>query len=159
MAAPRSNSWPRTSVSVWSAVHMRGTSRGGNTKPTCNDCSTMRRLTGNDRRQSPPREGRALLQGLLLCGRCGDRISVRYSVRADGQQVPLYLCDRTRVGARTCQSIPGASPDEAISALLVELVKPLTLEVAIQSHLAEASRPKGRGAVNGGGGRLTELAH
>ena len=103
---------------------------------------------GDDRRQSPPREGPALLQGLLLCGRCGDRMNVRYSVRANGQQVPLYLCDRdrTRVGARTCQSIPGASLDEAIGALLVEMVTPLTLEVAltvqdeIQSHLAEASR-------------------
>jgi DNA invertase Pin-like site-specific DNA recombinase len=103
---------------------------------------------GEDRRQSPPREGPALLQGLLLCGRCGDRMNVRYSVRADGQQVPTYLCDRdrTRVGARTCQSIPGGSLDEAIGALLVEMVTPLTLEVAltvqdeIQSHLAEASR-------------------
>ena len=103
---------------------------------------------GDDRRRSPPREGPALLQGLLLCGRCGDRMNVRYSVRADGQQVPTYLCDRdrTRVGARTCQSIPGASLDEAIGTLLVEMVTPLTLEVAltvqdeIQSHLAEASR-------------------
>jgi hypothetical protein len=75
-------------------------------------------------------------------------MSVRYSVRADGQQVPLNLCDRdrTRLGARTCQSIPGAGLDEAIGALLVEMVTPLALEVAlsvqdeIQSHLAEASR-------------------
>jgi len=103
---------------------------------------------GDDRRQSPPREGPALLQGLLLCGRCGDRMNVRYAMRRGGQQVPLYLCDRdrTRVGARTCQSIPGASLDEAIGALLVEMVTPLTLEVAltvqdeIQSRLAEASR-------------------
>jgi DNA invertase Pin-like site-specific DNA recombinase len=103
---------------------------------------------GDDRRQSPPREGPALLQGLLVCGRCGDRMNVRYSMRRGGQQVPLYLCDRdrTRVGARTCQSIPGASLDETIGELLVEMVTPLTLEVAltvqdeIQSRLAEASR-------------------
>ena len=103
---------------------------------------------GDDRRQSPPREGAALLQGLLLCGRCGDRMNVRYSVRGDGQQVPTYLCDRdrTQAGARTCQSIPGGSLDEAIGTLLVEMVTPLTLEVAltvqdeIQSHLVEASR-------------------
>jgi DNA invertase Pin-like site-specific DNA recombinase len=103
---------------------------------------------GDDRRQSPPREGPALLQGLLLCGRCGDRMNVRYSMHHDGQQVPTYLCDRdhTQVGARTCQSLPGASLDEAIGTLLVEMVTPLTLEVAltvqdeIQSHLAEASR-------------------
>jgi DNA invertase Pin-like site-specific DNA recombinase len=103
---------------------------------------------GDDRRQSPPREGPALLQGLLLCGRCGDRMNVRYSMRRGGQQVPLYLCDRdrTRAGARTCQSIPGSRLDEAIGELLVEMVTPLTLEVAltvqdeIQSRLAEASR-------------------
>ena len=103
---------------------------------------------GDDRRQSPPREGPALLQGLLLCGRCGDRMNVRYSMHHGGQQVPTYLCDRdhTRVGARTCQSLPGASLDEAIGTLLVEMVTPLALEVAltvqdeIQSHLAEASR-------------------
>src|SRR5215471_16621506 len=103
---------------------------------------------GDDRRQSPPREGPALLQGLLLCGRCGDRMNVRYSMHHDGQQVPTYLCDRdhTKAGARTCQSLPGASLDEAIGTLLVEMVTPLALEVAltvqdeIQSHLAEASR-------------------
>ncbi len=103
---------------------------------------------GDDRRQSPPREGPALLQGLLLCGRCGDRMNVRYSMHHSGHQVPTYLCDRdhTRVGARTCQSIPGANLDEAIGTLLVEMVTPLALEVAltvqdeIQSHLAEASR-------------------
>jgi DNA invertase Pin-like site-specific DNA recombinase len=103
---------------------------------------------GDDRRQSPPREGPALLQGLLLCGRCGDRMNVRYSMHHGGQQVPTYLCDRdhTQAGARTCQSLSGASLDEAIGTLLVEMVTPLTLEVAltvqdeIQSHLAEASR-------------------
>ncbi|MEK6630698.1 MAG: recombinase family protein [Acidobacteriota bacterium] len=103
---------------------------------------------GDDRRHGPPREGPALLQGLLLCGRCGDRMNVRYSMRHGGQQVPTYLCDRdrTRFGERTCQSIPGASLDEAIGTVLVELVTPLALEVAltvqheIQSHLAEASR-------------------
>lgn len=67
---------------------------------------------GDDRRQSPPREGPALLQGLLLCGRCGDRMNVRYSMHQGGQQVPTYLCDRdhTRVGARTCQSLSWGEP-------------------------------------------------
>jgi hypothetical protein len=33
---------------------------------------------GQDRRNSPPREGPALLQGLVLCGVCGQRMTVRY---------------------------------------------------------------------------------
>src|SRR5205809_1805023 len=36
---------------------------------------------GADRRKSPPREGPALLQGLLLCGCCGKRMTVRYHSR------------------------------------------------------------------------------
>jgi hypothetical protein len=32
---------------------------------------------GRDRRKSPAREGPALLQGLILCGRCGERMTVR----------------------------------------------------------------------------------
>jgi Recombinase len=42
---------------------------------------------GLDRRESPPREGPALLQGLVLCGLCGTRMTVRYPVR-QGRQVP-----------------------------------------------------------------------
>jgi hypothetical protein len=35
---------------------------------------------GSDRRRSPAREGVALLQGMVICGRCGDRMTVRYDV-------------------------------------------------------------------------------
>ena len=37
-----------------------------------NDAPRQRRAHGADRRQSPPREGPALLQGLVICGRCGN---------------------------------------------------------------------------------------
>jgi len=45
---------------------------------------------GHDRRKSPPREGPALLQGLVLCGLCGNRMTVRYHDRA-GSRVPDYV--------------------------------------------------------------------
>jgi hypothetical protein len=32
---------------------------------------------GAQRRHGPPREGLALLQGLAVCGRCGERMTVR----------------------------------------------------------------------------------
>jgi hypothetical protein len=48
---------------------------------------------GQDRRKSPAREGPALLQGLILCGRCGQRMTVRYHVR-HGRLWPEYLCQR-----------------------------------------------------------------
>lgn len=43
---------------------------------------------GHDRRQSPPREGPALLQGIVLCGICGDRMTLRYQ-SCQGKQTPI----------------------------------------------------------------------
>ncbi len=48
---------------------------------------------GHDRRESPPREGAALLQGLVLCGICGHRMSVRYHNRGT-RPVPDYVCQK-----------------------------------------------------------------
>src|SRR5262249_61406302 len=69
---------------------------------------------GTDRRRSPAREGAALLQGLVLCGRCGDRMTVRYAVRR-GHPAPDYLCQRRGIetAAPACQIIPGPALDEA----------------------------------------------
>lgn len=88
---------------------------------------------GHDRRQSPPREGPALLQGLAVCGVCGDRMTVRYHSR-ESQQVPVYVCQRERIehAGRICQHIAGAAIDEAIGALLLETLTPTALEVALQ---------------------------
>jgi hypothetical protein len=100
---------------------------------------------GSDRRKSPAREGPALLQGLILCGRCGDRMTVRYHVR-QGRLCPEYLCQREGIehAQPVCQQVPGSGIDEAIGALLMEAVSPVALEVALsvqqelQSRLKEA---------------------
>jgi DNA invertase Pin-like site-specific DNA recombinase len=100
---------------------------------------------GSDRRKSPAREGPALLQGLILCGRCGDRMTVRYHVR-HGRLCPEYLCQREGIehAQPVCQQVPGSGIDEAIGALLMEAVSPVALEVALsvqqelQSRLEEA---------------------
>ncbi len=88
---------------------------------------------GLDRRQSPPREGPALLQGLIICGICGNRMTVRYHTRG-GRLVPDYMCQRKTIeqaARRACQVIPGANLDQAIGELLVEAVTPMALEVAL----------------------------
>lgn len=46
---------------------------------------------GTDRRASPPREGPALIQGLVVCGVCGSRMTVRYHIRR-GVPHPDYVC-------------------------------------------------------------------
>lgn len=88
---------------------------------------------GHERRQSPPREGPALLQGLLVCGVCGDRMTLRYQSR-HGKLSPIYVCQRARIeySDPICQNIPGAGIDEAISELLLETVTPTAVEVAIR---------------------------
>lgn len=93
---------------------------------------------GSERRKSPPREGPALLQGLVVCGICGRRMSVRYDVY-HGRPVPIYICQREGIehGRPICQHILGRDLDVAIGNILVEAVTPLALEVtlAIQEEL------------------------
>jgi DNA invertase Pin-like site-specific DNA recombinase len=83
-------------------------------------------------RRSPPREGSALLQGLVLCGRCGDRMTVRYLSRK-GNLVPVYMCQRDGIerAERVCQYILGAKIDESIGSLLLDTLTPMALEVAL----------------------------
>jgi DNA invertase Pin-like site-specific DNA recombinase len=88
---------------------------------------------GTDRRRSPAREGVALLQGLVLCGRCGLRMTVRYSVRR-GHPAPDYLCQRRGIetAGPSCQIIPGTGLDEAVSQLVLDAVTPTALDVALE---------------------------
>ncbi|MGC8633367.1 MAG: recombinase family protein [Candidatus Limnocylindrales bacterium] len=105
---------------------------------------------GAERRAGPPREGPALLQGLVVCGRCGERMGVRYA-RFRGALVPEYLCQHDGIehARPICQHIVGRDLDRAIGELLVETVSPLALEAAlgIEAELAargaEADRLRG----------------
>jgi len=85
-------------------------------------------------RKTPPREGPCLLQGLAVCGKCGQRMTIRYKYQRKGRIEPAYLCQRNRIERweSSCQYIPGAGIDDAIGNLLLESVTPLTLEVALQ---------------------------
>jgi len=100
----------------------------------------LRRLSENAQshgmanRRCPPREGPALLQGLVICGRCGGRMTVSYHCRKD-RLAPYYWCagrkESDQVMHGVCQHIGGGNIDQAIGDLLVEVVNPLALEVAL----------------------------
>jgi len=102
---------------------------------------------GTDRRKSPPREGPTLLQGLLICGCCRKRMTVRYHSRR-GLVHPDYLCQREGIehAEPICQHVPGVSIDKAVGNVLVDALTPITLEVALsvqqelQARLEEADR-------------------
>ncbi len=87
---------------------------------------------GADRRKSPPREGPALLQGMIICGRCGGRMTVGYLKRGS-DLVPEYRCqsDGIEFARKKCQVVPGHGLDRAIGDLLIEIVSPLALEVSL----------------------------
>jgi len=87
---------------------------------------------GAERAAGPAREGPALLQGLVVCGRCGRRMTVRYHHRR-GVEVPDYQCigESIQGGGPRCQTVPGKGIDVAIGELLLETVTPLALEVAL----------------------------
>ena len=93
---------------------------------------------GSDKQNGPPREGPALLQGLVLCGRCGRRMTLRYHERK-GRRVPDYVCQRARIhyGEPVCQLIPGAAADDRIAAIVEEVVSRQSIDIslAVQAEL------------------------
>ena len=91
--------------------------------------ATRERLRANVRPRGQgggaAREGAALLQGLLRCGRCGRRMQVAYS--GTGGRSPRYACVRGHHLHGTqaaCQSLGGGRLDQAVSAAFLEAVTP-----------------------------------
>jgi DNA invertase Pin-like site-specific DNA recombinase len=81
----------------------------------------------------PAREGKALLQGLLVCGTCGHRLSVRYN--GTGGRYPYYLCLvllREGLG-KSCMTIPCDAVDEVVSKRILDVLKPAQLELAVEA--------------------------
>ena len=87
---------------------------------------------GRDRAAGPPREGPALLQGIISCGTCGQRMTVRYHQRR-GRELPAYVCQRDGIehARQICQAVPGAGLDERIGQLLLDTLTPLAVEAAL----------------------------
>jgi DNA invertase Pin-like site-specific DNA recombinase len=110
--------------------------------------SNLQRVKGNalawstDRHRGPAREGTALLQGLVICGACGERMSVRYHSHHNAE-VPTYWCGRRpmhRGEIGLCQTIHGAALDAAIGDIVIEAMTPLAIEVALSVQQELASR-------------------
>jgi DNA invertase Pin-like site-specific DNA recombinase len=87
------------------------------------------------------REGGALLQGIVGCGVCGRRMSVRYM--PDGHR-PIYVCSQLHkdFAGKTCQSIRGDGIDSAVAQLLLAAIEPAQLTIALEAveHLEAQAR-------------------
>jgi hypothetical protein len=77
------------------------------------------------------RGGRALLTGLVRCGRCGRMMRVFYGVQSG--HAHRYQCrgDDAHVGAGLCVGIGGVRVDQAVTALMLEAVSGHAVEAAL----------------------------
>ena len=84
------------------------------------------------------REGRALLQGLLRCGKCGRIMQTGYSGTTGN--CPRYVCGRAKqlyAGDHVCQSIGGIRLEKTVLAELFAVLAPAAL-AATAAAMTEA---------------------
>jgi hypothetical protein len=87
------------------------------------------------------REGPSLLQGIVLCGSCGRRMSIRY--QRDGSLL-LYECNQAhrQLATKTCQTLRGDRIDQAVVQCFLEAIQPAHLEVALSALASLEARAK-----------------
>jgi DNA invertase Pin-like site-specific DNA recombinase len=80
------------------------------------------------------RGGRALLAGMLTCGRCGRGLAVAYTGAPPGR--PTYRCDRPNLmlGVPRCLGFGGSRVDAAIASEILRVVEPMAIEAALEAE-------------------------
>lgn len=76
------------------------------------------------------RSGPALLAGLVVCARCGHRLTVRYG---GSSTRPTYVCGRlsTDYGGELCQQVAGRALDQFVSRQVLAALEPAALELSL----------------------------
>lgn len=93
----------------------------------------------HEKSTGPVRKGEGLLQGLLICKICGHRLTVSYKLP---DMTPAYQCawrKRNGISHETCMGIKGVSLDKAVSERILEIMKPVQLNIAVEA-LEEVER-------------------
>ena len=82
-------------------------------------------------RRGVARKGMALLQGIAVCGRCGRRMSVRYS--GPDNEYPVYCCraDKDQTATCLCQEVRAGPVDDLIAEVLLAALAPDQIKIAI----------------------------
>jgi DNA invertase Pin-like site-specific DNA recombinase len=83
----------------------------------------------HNRRRGVPRQGAALLQGMVYCGICGHKMVVQYK---GGNQ---YLCNylRAQTQAPVCQRLPADPVDQHVVAAFFQALAPVELDLYEQA--------------------------
>ena len=92
-----------------------------------------------------PRDGRSLLQGLVVCGYCGARMTVNYH---GSDKRYSYVCARrnTVYGGSACQCISGVPLDGFAAEKVLQALKPAALELSLEAAKSIESE---RGELDG----------
>jgi DNA invertase Pin-like site-specific DNA recombinase len=97
--------------------------------------------TPGDAHRGAVREGSSLLQGIVLCGSCGRRMSVRY--QREGSLL-VYECNQAhaQLAVKTCQTMRGDRIDLTVAKTFLEAIEPAHLEVALSALAHLEARAK-----------------
>ena len=107
----------------------------------------MTMISNGDSLAGPAREGLCLLQGMLLCGECGRRLTVRY--KGNGGLYPMYQClwkHREGLASHACLEVSSTPLDNAITDRLVGAITPVTIELALAALTSLEERDREIGA-------------
>lgn len=108
--------------------------------------SNQERLRNNQSRmhgatQGAPKQGPALLAGLVLCARCGRRMRVDYSTHERGRW--RYVCvGKHDTGQSICWSVSGEPIDRAVEDLFLATMVPdqIDLSIAVEREVDQQAR-------------------
>ncbi len=91
----------------------------------------LRQNWSHEGNRGAPREGSALLQGIVHCGVCGRKMSVQNRAAKD-KRSPSYICGRGYQDgdAKICQSMTSRPVDAAVVEAFLTAVSPISLQVA-----------------------------
>ena len=90
--------------------------------------------------RGPTRAGAALLSGLIVCGRCGLRMTATYN---NAGHAARYQCigARTSWDAPSCQALKAAPVDAEVTRLILKALEPAAIEASLAAALdLEAER-------------------
>src|SRR6266567_3294145 len=114
------------------------TSAGKSTKPTCASCEKIVLPTEKIAATAPHVKDQRGSQGIIICGRCGQRMTVRYHETKGGKRLyPEYLCQKEQIEQadnKFCQRVDGAGLHVATADLLLAQLTPLAVETSLQIH-------------------------
>ena len=90
--------------------------------------------------RGPTRAGAALLSGMIVCGRCGLRMTAAYN---NAGHAARYQCigARTSFDATSCQALTAAPVDAEVTHLILKALEPAAIEASLAAALdLEAER-------------------